>query len=213
MHTYLTSEFAEQIGVSKTSVHHYINILEETGYQVSRNARKHRQYTEKDVAIVRALITLNKERGIKLKEAAQLVVAPDFVAPEPIHQVQAANTQAMSQQTYNEISRSMELLATHVYGIEQQNEQLLQLIQAQRTQNELLMEQNNTLKHELGTMMQHLMDKANAPTEQATRQMDRVEQQNSAIMSVLNRINEKQNDQQAQPVAEKEKGLFSRFLK
>ena len=216
MNTYLTAEFAEQIGISKASVNYYINILESTGYQVSRNARKYRQYTNRDVEIVRALIALNKERGMKLKDAAQLVVAPDFDSeniPQTFMAPRIHEQVVMPQNKYEEISRSMELLTTHVYGIEQQNEQLIQLIQAQRQQNELLMEQNNTLKHELGAMMHHLLEKANAPAEEANRQMNRIEQQNSAIMSVLNRIDTKQSEPKLlEPKQEKEKGLFSRLL-
>ena len=217
MSTYLTAEFAEQVGISKTSVNYYINILEATGYQVSRNPRNHREYTERDVEIVRSLIALNKERGIRLKDAAQLVIAPDFDSNNIAESFMAPRIQQqviMPQNKYDEISRSMELLTVHVSGIEQQNEQLIQLIQAQREQNELLMEQNNTLKQELGTMMNHLLEKANAPAEQANKQMNRIEQQNSAIMSVLNRIDvEKATPAMLEQKPEKEKGLLSRFLK
>lgn len=202
---YATADFATRVGVSKASVNNYVAILDDCGYVVERDHRNYRQFTDRDVSIFKALITLNKERGMKLKDAAQLVVAPDFkldsVAPQ----------QVMEVEKYEDLCQSMELLAGHIYGIEQQNAQLLELIQAQRQQNELLMEQNNTLKQELGSMMQHLLEKANEPTATHQQQLDRVEMQNNAIMNVLNRLRVEQRE----PVVEEkpaEKGLLARIL-
>lgn len=215
--TYATGTLAEYVGVSKSSVNHYVSILEEHGYQVTRNARQHREFTDKDLEIVKALLTLNKKRGMKLKEAAQLVMAPGFEVANVANQFESFTPQVINQTKYEDLAHSMELLATHVYGIEQQNAQLLELIQAQRLQNELLMEQNTTLKQELGSMMGHLLEKANEPVALPTRQLDRVEQQNSAIMNALNRINTEQHEQQIHEYEaqkqEQQKGLFAKLLR
>lgn len=202
---YATADFAALVEVSKASVKNYVTILEDCGYVVERDHRNYRQFTDRDVAIFKALITLNKERGMKLKDAAKVVVAPDFklesVAPQPVLEVAR----------YEDLCQSMELLAGHVYGIEQQNAQLLELIQAQRQQNELLMEQNNTLKQELGSMMQHLLEKANEPSAMHQQQLDRVEMQNNAIMNAVNRLRVEQHEQ---VIEEKpaEKGFLARIL-
>lgn len=202
---YTTADFSALVGVSKASVNNYVSILDDCGYVVARDHRNYRQFTDKDVAIFKALITLNKERGMRLKDAAQVVVAPGFkvesVAPQQVLEVAK----------YEDLCQSMELLAGHVYGIEQQNAQLLELIQAQRQQNELLMEQNNTLKQELGTMMQHLLEKANEPSAMHQQQLDRVEMQNNAIMNAVNRLRVEQNEKS---IEEKlpEKGIFARIL-
>ncbi|KOS67716.1 hypothetical protein AEA09_03515 [Lysinibacillus contaminans] len=202
---YTTADFAELVEVSKASVKNYVTILEDCGYVVVRDHRNYRQFTDRDVDIFKALIALSKERGLKLKEAAQVVVAPGFkpesVAPQPVLEVAR----------YEDLCQSMELLAGHVYGIEQQNEQLLTLIQAQRQQNELLMTQNNTLKQELGSMMQHLVEKANEPSAMHQQQLDRVEMQNNAIMNVINSLRVEQREQ---VIEEKppEKGIFARMM-
>lgn len=192
--TYNTTTFAQQIGVSKTSISNYITILEDFGHIVARNSRQHRVFTEQDLEIVQSLITLNRNRGMRLKEAAQLVLNPDFNILN-LPAVVTALPQVVNESKYEDLSRSMQLLATHVYGIEQQNAQLLELIQAQRLQNDLLMSQNDTLKQELGTMMNHLLEKANEPQAMPSRQLDRLEQQNSAIMSVLNRMQSGNSEQ------------------
>lgn len=220
--TYATAAIAEIVGISKTSVSNYASILEQHGYTIARNARQHREFTERDIEIVKALIALNKQRGIKLNDAAQLVLAPDFelsVVFDRMELKQSSAQQVIPVAKYDDLTRSMELLASHMYGIEQQNTQLLELIQAQRVQNELLMEQNNTLKQELGSMMNHLLEKASEPEEKTSRQLNRLEQQNGAMMSVLNRINTQQYEQQLTDNANEQlqssqaKGLFSKFFK
>lgn len=208
---YATGAFAEQLGISKASLQHYITILEKHGYEVRRNSRMHRQFSDEDFMVLRAFLMLNKHRGLKLKEAAQTVTNPEFEPAEILkHDIIPASYQ-LSQ--FEDLSNSMQLLATHVHGIEQQNMQLLTLIEEQRTQNELLLEQNQTLKQQFGVMMQHILDQANEPSTLHQRQLDRVEQQNSAIMSVLNKLNVTQQELTAPPQLESEKQTKSVFGK
>lgn len=141
---YATGVIAEQLGISKASLQHYMTILEEYGYKVRRNSRMHRQFSDQDLDLLRAFILLNKERGYKLKEAAQLVTEPTFEPADILQHTIIATPPHVSQ--FEDISNSMQLLATHVHGIEQQNSQLLTLIEEQRTQNELLIDQNHTIK-------------------------------------------------------------------
>ena len=230
--TYATSACAEQLGISKTSLQHYISILEEHGYEVSRNSRMHRQFSNEDLLILRAFLTLNKERGLKLKDAAQTVTAPSFepnIVLEQGQQLMPATYQvpntnlSLQPDQFEDLSNSMELIATHIHGIEQQNAQLLTLIEEQRTQNELLLEQNKTLKQQFGVMMQHIVEQSQAnpvqittaPNVEQQRQLDRLEQQNSAIMSVLNKLSVAQSEQTApqQVEQEKQKGLFGKLFK
>ncbi|MEG0385476.1 MAG: MerR family transcriptional regulator [Solibacillus sp.] len=212
---FATAAFAEQLGISKASLQHYITILEEHGYEVQRNSRMHRQFSNEDLTILRAFLTLNKHRGLKLKEAAQTVTDPKFEPTEILqHNIIPASNQVSQ---FEDLSNSMELIATHIYGIEQKNIQLLTLIEEQRTQNELLFEQNQTLKQQFGVMMQHIMEQVNEPSSPAQqRQLDRVEQQNSTIMNALNKLNVAQQELQAISVPESEKevkGLFGKLFK
>ena len=218
---YATGVIAEQLGISKTSLQHYIHILEDHGYEVSRNSRMHRQFSNKDLMILRAFLTLYKKQGYKLKDAAEIVVQPNFELPNEVLTIN--NPQIMPSDIhlarFEDISNSMQLMASHIYGIEQQNTQLITLIEEQRTQNELLLEQNQTLKQQLGAMMQHIMEQTNAPSPNQ-RQLDRVEQQNNAIMNALNQLNvagfealraaaqDKSNIERSQ-----EKGFFAKLFK
>ena len=215
---YATSTIASELGISKASLQNYITILEEHGYEVRRNSRMHRQFTDADVELLRRFLTLHKQQGFRLKDAARAILDPKF-NPDEINTYTIVTAQPQVSQ-FEDISNSMQLLATHVHGIEQQNMQLLTLIEEQRTQNELLIEQNFTLKQQLSSMMQHFIDQANEPNEMQKRQLDRLEQQNSAIMSVLNKLNASQPNTPTQapaPVEEisntQAKGLLKKLFK
>ena len=218
---YAAGVIAEQLGISKTSLQHYIHILEENGYEVSRNSRMHRQFSDKDIMLLRAFLTLYKKHGYKLKDAAETVMQPNFELPNEVllHSPQIMPADVHLAQ-FEDISNSMQLMASHIYGIEQQNTQLLTLIEEQRTQNELLLEQNQTLKQQLGAMMQHIMEQTNATSPNHQRQLDRVEQQNNAIMNTLNRINFSQYEAQQEVALDKsnsegskKSGLLAKLFK
>lgn len=217
---YATSDFAHKVGISKASVKNYVSILEQSGYEISRDHRQYRQFTDHDIVIFKALITLKNRQGMKLKEAAEVVAAPDFQLVNVQDDLRndvivEKRNNAVELSRYNDLCQSMELLASHVYGIEQQNAQLLELIQAQRTQNELLMEQNVTLKQELGTMMNSLIEKANEPEQNHVQQLNRVELQNNAIMAAVNRLNVEQHEKAAEVEVRstQQGGFLSRLMK
>ena len=217
---YAPGVIAEQLGISKTALQHYIHILEEHGYEVSRNSRMHRQFSDNDLMILRAFLTLCKKEGYKLKDAAATVLQPNFNFPNEVQTIHSSQIMPSDVHLarFEDISNSMELMASHIYGIEQQNTQLLTLIEEQRTQNELLLEQNQTLKQQLGAMMQHIMEQTNTPSSNQ-RQLDRVEQQNNAIMNALNRLNVSQFEAKQEAVQDlpnsgsQEKGFFSKLFK
>ena len=217
---YATGVIAKQLGISKTSLQHYVHILEEHGYEVSRNSRMHRQFNDKDLMVLRAFLTLYKKQGYKLKDAAETVLHPNFELPNEVQLIHTPEIMPADVHLaqFEDISNSMQLMASHIYGIEQQNTQLLTLIEEQRTQNELLLEQNQTLKQQLGAMMQHIMEQTNAPSSNQ-RQLDRVEQQNNAVMNAINRLITAQYEAQLATAQDlpssgsQEKGFFAKLFK
>lgn len=172
-----TAEFAIQVGVTKSSLKHYISILENSGYHVKRDHRNYRLFTEEDVHVFQNYKQLHQEKGMTLKEAAAVVIGNETVVQdaEMLPAKREYNTQVVEK--YDDLTKTMELLADHIQGIEAQNAQLLQLIQMQHQQNEWLKEEMSMMKHQL-----------EEPKVDYKRQLDRVESQNSAIMSVLNKL-------------------------
>ncbi|MEB7772575.1 helix-turn-helix domain-containing protein [Kurthia gibsonii] len=198
-----TAEFAIQVGVTKSSLKHYISILENSGYHVKRDHRNYRLFTEEDVHVFQNYKQLHQEKGMTLKEAAAVIIGDDTIVQdaEMLPAKREYNTQVVEK--YDDLSKTMELLADHIQGIEAQNAQLLQLIQMQHQQNEWLKEEMSMMKHQL-----------EEPKVDYKRQLDRVESQNSAIMSVLNKLTVQKLKEEVQEVEPEPtgfmKGLFKR---
>lgn len=198
-----TAEFAIQVGVTKSSLKHYISILENSGYHVKRDHRNYRLFTEEDVHVFQNYKQLHQEKGMTLKEAAAVIIGDDMIVQdaEMLPAKREYHTQVVEK--YDDLSKTMELLADHIQGIEAQNAQLLQLIQMQHQQNEWLKEEMSMMKHQL-----------EEPKVDYKRQLDRVESQNSAIMSVLNKLTVQKLKEEVQEVEPEPtgfmKGLFKR---
>ncbi|MEK5489098.1 MULTISPECIES: MerR family transcriptional regulator [Lysinibacillus] len=71
-------EVVEQLELNAETLKKYSLLLEKNGMHISRNKRGHREYSEENIKIIKALIYLNKEKSVSLEEAASLVLSSDF---------------------------------------------------------------------------------------------------------------------------------------
>ncbi|TKH09732.1 DUF3967 domain-containing protein [Bacillus wiedmannii] len=71
---YTATEVYSRLGVSGSTLRKYSDVLEREGYEVRKNSRGRREYTEFDVVLLQHLVELSKEDGMTLKKAAKLIV-------------------------------------------------------------------------------------------------------------------------------------------
>ncbi|MEY9980610.1 MerR family transcriptional regulator [Lysinibacillus sp. RC79] len=71
-------EVANILGFTTTNLKHYAALLEQNGLQLYRNTRNHREYSQTDVNILRAMQHLNREKSMPLEEAASFVMSSDI---------------------------------------------------------------------------------------------------------------------------------------
>lgn len=69
---------SEMLGFTTTNLKHYAALLEQNGLEIHRNSRNHREYTQNDVKILKAMQYLNREKSMSLDNAAIKVTASDF---------------------------------------------------------------------------------------------------------------------------------------
>lgn len=70
-------ETAELLGFTTTNLKHYASLLELNGLQLHRNTRNHREYSQRDIDILRAMQILNREKSMPLEDAASFVMSSD----------------------------------------------------------------------------------------------------------------------------------------
>ncbi|WP_265939433.1 DUF3967 domain-containing protein [Bacillus thuringiensis] len=77
---YTANEVYSRLGVSSSTLRKYSDVLEREGYEVRKNSRGRREYTEFDVVLLQHLVELSKEDGMTLEKAAKLIVSEYGIA-------------------------------------------------------------------------------------------------------------------------------------
>ncbi|MED3476539.1 DUF3967 domain-containing protein [Bacillus thuringiensis] len=70
---YTSSEVYSRLGVSGSTLRKYSDVLEREGYNVRKNSRGRREYTEFDIVLIEQLVELSKQDGMTLEKAAKMI--------------------------------------------------------------------------------------------------------------------------------------------
>ena len=65
------------LNVTTSALKKYALLLEANGYVVSRNELNYRMYSGQDIAMIRAMLILNRVKSVQLEEAASIVTSSD----------------------------------------------------------------------------------------------------------------------------------------
>lgn len=68
---------ADFLGIGSEVLKKYSLLLEHNGHNIERNAMNHRYYTGEDIALIKAMILLNREKSVTLESAASIVTSTD----------------------------------------------------------------------------------------------------------------------------------------
>lgn len=77
MEEYTPKQAADILEIGTETLKKYALLLEHNGHAVHRNARNHRVYNGIDIALVKAMIKLNREKSMPLEDAASKVTSSD----------------------------------------------------------------------------------------------------------------------------------------
>ncbi|MCO4220166.1 MULTISPECIES: DUF3967 domain-containing protein [Bacillus] len=70
---YTSSEVYSRLGVKGSTLRKYSDVLEREGYDVRKDSRGRREYTEFDVVLIEQLVELSKQDGMTLEKAAKMI--------------------------------------------------------------------------------------------------------------------------------------------
>ncbi|MEK9198508.1 MULTISPECIES: MerR family transcriptional regulator [Bacillales] len=74
---YTPKQAADILESGTETLKKYALLLEHNGHPVHRNARNHRVYNGIDIALIKAMIKLNREKSMPLEDAASKVTSSD----------------------------------------------------------------------------------------------------------------------------------------
>lgn len=153
-------EVATKLDIAKDTLRAYSLELEKAGYEFKRNNRNQRDYSDYDLSILKAFLTLSKTYGLTLKEAASKVSSLDFKPSNVIKDNAERETVASNATSLltlptadlEDIFKSMEFMAEHVATLEQNNIVLLERLNALENKQDATLksiESNNNNNDEL----------------------------------------------------------------
>ena len=124
-------EVAIKLDIAKDTLRAYSLELEKAGYEFKRNQR---DYSDYDLSILNAFLTLSKTYGLTLKEAASKVSSSDFKPSNVIKgnaERETVVSNATSLQTLptadlEDLFKSIEFMAEHVATLERDNAVLIE---------------------------------------------------------------------------------------
>ena len=70
---YTSNKVYGRLGVSGSTLRKYSDVLEREGYEVRKDSRGRREYTEFDVVLIEQLVELSKHKGMTLEKAAKMI--------------------------------------------------------------------------------------------------------------------------------------------
>ncbi len=138
---YNANEVYSRLGVSGSTLRKYSDVFEREGYEVRKNSRGRREYTEYDVMLIEQLIDMSKQEGMTLEKAAKMIVQQlgimnnendkqeESLMPfhiqqlmqqqygamfEKLNQVQQANMVAMENRLVDHIEKRNELIEMEI---------------------------------------------------------------------------------------------------
>lgn len=131
-------EVATKLDIAKDTLRAYSLELEKAGYEFKRNNRNQRDYSDYDLSILNAFLTLSKTYGLTLKEAASKVSSSDFKPSNVIKDnaeretvvSNATSLQTLPTADLEDLFKSIEFMAEHVATLERNNAVLLERLNA-----------------------------------------------------------------------------------
>ncbi|PGU18131.1 DUF3967 domain-containing protein [Bacillus thuringiensis] len=70
---YTSNEVYSRLGISGSTLRKYSDVLEREGFDVRKNTRGRREYTEFDIVLIEQLVELSKQDGMTLEKAAKMI--------------------------------------------------------------------------------------------------------------------------------------------
>ncbi|WP_142309293.1 DUF3967 domain-containing protein [Bacillus cereus] len=98
---YTSNEVYSRLGVKGSTLRKYSDVLEREGYDVRKDSRGRREYTEFDVVLIEQLVELSKQDGMTLEKAAKMIAKQFGIANKKEESLVPYQMQYQFQQQYS----------------------------------------------------------------------------------------------------------------
>ncbi|MBC9706516.1 MAG: hypothetical protein H9W81_16410 [Enterococcus sp.] len=162
---------ADFLGIGNEVLKKYALLLEYNGHTIGRNSMNHRYYVGVDLALIKAMVILNREKSVPLEEAASIVTSNDTDIESIIGDT------VINNDGIEPVHNVIPLQITHE-------------LQALRAFLEKQQDDNESLREEIKLHDKLLLDFQERVSNKLDEQSELIKQQNEQIRELKRELNE-----------------------
>lgn len=155
---YTSRDAAKFLNVSPATLTNYAKHLEDNGYIIERNPKNHRCFVGEDFGRMKAMVILNRVRGIPFSEAAQMVTNDNTNIKEILQldkdnlvegDVPAVQTNEVRATALNDVARELDSIVQQVQAQDAMHKAFVHEVGDILTQQSDVIKQQNDLIEQL----------------------------------------------------------------
>lgn len=162
MDEFTPKQAADFLEISAETLKKYALLLEQNGHNVHRNGRNHRIYNGTDLALIKAMIVLNRDKSVNLEQAASIVTSTDTDITKILGEKEHNGTENGTHNTVPTVTTLQETAWMELYngfitelsGLKSENEALKQLIIEQQEFHVKQQEQHSQEVEKIATRLE-----------------------------------------------------------
>lgn len=181
---YTSNEVYSRLGVSGSTLRKYSDVLEREGYEVRKNSRGRREYTEFDVVLIEQLVELSKQDGMTLEKAAKMI-AKQFGIANKKEESQGTDPVPYQMQYQFQFQQQYSAMIEEINKVQQAN-----LIEMEKRLGDRIDQRNKLIEEDIKERNKLIREDMKDRKEREERIEKRLELRDDNLMKMVREIQE-----------------------
>lgn len=179
---YTSNEVYSRLGVSGSTLRKYSDVLEREGYDVRKNSRGRREYTEFDVVLIEQLVELSKQDGMTLEKAAKMIAKQFGIANK---KEESQGTDPVPYQMQYQFQQQYSAMIEEINKVQQAN-----LLEMEKRLSDRIDQKNELIEEDIKERNRLIMEDMKDRKEREERIEKRLELRDDNLMKMVREIQE-----------------------
>ncbi|MCU5019641.1 DUF3967 domain-containing protein [Bacillus paranthracis] len=179
---YTSNEVYSRLGVKGSTLRKYSDVLEREGYDVRKDSRGRREYTEFDVVLIEQLVELSKQDGMTLEKAAKMIAKQFGIANK---KEESLGTDPVPYQMQYQFQQQYSAMIEEINKVQQAN-----LLEMEKRLGERIDQKNKLIEEDIKERNKLIIDDMKDRKEREERIEKRLELRDDNLMKMVREIQE-----------------------
>ncbi|MCR6856617.1 DUF3967 domain-containing protein [Paenibacillus jamilae] len=179
---YTSNEVYSRLGVKGSTLRKYSDVLEREGYDVRKNSRGRREYTEFDIVIIEQLVELSKQDGMTLEKAAKMIAKQFGISNK---KEESLDTDPVPYQMQYQFQQQYSVMIEEINKVQQAN-----LLEMEKRLSNHIDQKNKLIEEDIKERNKLIMEDMKDRKEREERIEKRLELRDDNLMKMVREIQE-----------------------